>query len=317
VLQKALQHSARLSHQGLQRLIREAFGLSIGSEGDLSDSELATFWREFCLDGQGWTARTGGVSVVALLNLLSESSSGMPQSRSSAAAKVQRKIQSSAASLTLAEMMGVIRGCFGVSEKDLAADELRWLFEDVDEARSGRVSVMALVNAITPMAELDESDERLSEVTTRDSRRSSLSLLPGRALHPDAGLLEALGGPATVHAKAIVLLAQANTHHNKGESSIVADVLGNVHCLLGLDDDWKTIEQSLQRMGSFLQEVRYCDQSSICEARRRLVLQRLQNNPSAFRPDGVARTSGLCAALCRWTNAVLLRAGVSEVLPPE
>lgn len=213
-------------------------------------------------------------------------------------------------------MMSVIRGCFGVSEKDLAADELRWLFEYVDEARSGRVSVMALINAITPMAELDNAEEELSDVTTRDSRRSSLSLLPGLALHPDAGLLEALGGPATVHAKAIVLLAQASTRHNKGESNIVADVLGNVHCLLGLDDDWKTIEQSLQRMGSFLQEVRYCDQSSICEARRRPVLKRLQHNPSAFRPDVVAKTSGLCAALCRWTNAALLRADVKEVLPP-
>merc|ERR1719238_1600440 len=132
------------------------------------------------------------------------------------------------------------------------------------------------------MTELDKGEEELSEATTRDSRRSSLSLLPGRELHPDAGLLEALGGPATVHAKAIVLLAQANTRQSKGQSSVVADVLGNVHCLLGLQDDWKTIEQSLQRMGSFLQEVRYCNPDSICEARWRPVLERLQLNPSAF-----------------------------------
>jgi hypothetical protein len=226
---------------------------------------------------------------------------------------IQQQIQSSAAvSLTLTEMMRVIRKSFGVNEKDLAADELKWLFEEVDEAGSGRVSILSLIGAITPIAELESGSDTSSEVVVRNSS----SMLPGRKLHPDAALVESLGGPATVHAKAVVLLAQANLLHSQGESNIVADVFGNVHCLLGFEDEWKSIEQSLQRMSSFLQEVRYCDQSSITEARCRPVLERLRCKPKSFNPDEVARTSGLCAALCRWTNAVLLRAGVKELLPP-
>lgn len=126
--------------------------------------------------------------------------------------------------------------------------------------------------------------------------------------HPDAELLDLLGGPAQLTATGFALLARlvpsSDWPHNR-----LFTVLANCHCLLGIDDSWESIKTSLRAMGTFLLRLRYLEQSSISPERLEPVQRRFKELPAAFSPEALGPVSGVAAVLCAWVNAVCKRAG--------
>lgn len=123
-------------------------------------------------------------------------------------------------------------------------------------------------------------------------------------LHPDAYLLSSLEGPAVTATVAGVLRSPPKN------PELVAFVLGNIHCLLGLDPKWESVLESLHSFEQFLQCLRRLDQSSVSQSRLELLRQRRGERPEAFNPDSVAPVSNACAKFSMWVNAICVRAGL-------
>eukprot|EP00928_Gymnodinium_smaydae_P010489 TRINITY_DN13961_c1_g4_i2.p1 TRINITY_DN13961_c1_g4~~TRINITY_DN13961_c1_g4_i2.p1 ORF type:complete len:1619 (-),score=369.43 TRINITY_DN13961_c1_g4_i2:128-4984(-) len=172
----------------------------------------------------------------------------------------------------------------------------------------------------TTGAAADDSGDQ----TSAPQMRGRQSLLPGRQIHPDAGILDdRLGGSAAAQAKAAALLSQlveasattspgASGSRNTGDNDVVLDVLRNVHSVLGYKDDWKTIRRNMENFNSFLQEIRYMEEPAV-QAQLGNIRKRILAKPKSFNENAVARRSSTCAALCAWLNAAAMRAGMGDV----
>lgn len=90
---------------------------------------------------------------------------------------------------------------------------------------------------------------------------------------------------------------------------LVAFVLGNVHCILGLDPTWESILESLNAFEDFMQGLRLLDQTSVTELQLDLLRQRHEERPEAFLPDHLTTVSHACSKFASWVNAVCVRAG--------
>merc|ERR1712232_137616 len=139
-----------------------------------------------------------------------------------------------------------------------------------------------------------------------------MASLLGLPVHPDASLLDLLGGPVQVAAAGLVLLAHFINPSStaRPQTKVLFGVLANVHCLLGLDQSQESIKKSLQSMGTFLLRMRYLDQTSISSGQLQLLYRRFDENPAMFHPEVIGPLNKAGAVLCTWTNAVCARAGV-------
>lgn len=91
-------------------------------------------------------------------------------------------------------------------------------------------------------------------------------------------------------------------------------VLGNVHCLLGLKEDWESIRRNLRSVRSFIAQLRkFKPQTVTCHQLQRL-RWRLKRCHSAFAPKAVERMNSSCERLCRWVNVVVWRVGEMRFL---
>lgn len=91
---------------------------------------------------------------------------------------------------------------------------------------------------------------------------------------------------------------------------MVAEVMGNVHFLLGLDDQWQQIQTNLKAPSAFMQRLQYFDQTTLTEATLEAMKQRQALYPHSFCPDVVTGVNASCALFSKWVNAVCLRAGL-------
>lgn len=121
--------------------------------------------------------------------------------------------------------------------------------------------------------------------------------------HPDALLLSSLSGPAVIATVAGVLRSPPKN------PELVAFVLGNVHCLLGLDPTPENVKESLNNFEQFIQKCRSLDQASVIETRLGLLRQRQEERPESFMPDRLSQVSHACAKFAMWVKAVCVRAG--------
>jgi hypothetical protein len=140
------------------------------------------------------------------------------------------------------------------------------------------------------------------------SERAQLSA-PGMGLtasssdhrHLDAHLLSSLEGPAVMATVAGVLRSPPKN------AELVAFVLGNVHCVLGLDPQWESVLESLHNFEPFMQKLVFLDQATVTPSRLDQLLQRQKVCPEAFDPDDIVSVSHACAMFAMWVNAVHAR----------
>lgn len=123
----------------------------------------------------------------------------------------------------------------------------------------------------------------------------------GPKRHPDANILAPLEGPAMCETIAGVLKRPPK------DPELVAFVLGNVHCLLGLDTDWSTVLESLDNFEPFLKRLTSLDQTSIGRTQLDALNQRMKDRPAAFSPGEVKTASVSCSKFAEWVNAVWAR----------
>lgn len=91
---------------------------------------------------------------------------------------------------------------------------------------------------------------------------------------------------------------------------LVAAVLGNVQCLLGLGEDWKNVKANIRSPAAFLHQLHYFVQASITPPMLQRMRRRRHMCPDSFKPDALTSVSNTCAVLCQWVIAVCQRAGL-------
>lgn len=116
--------------------------------------------------------------------------------------------------------------------------------------------------------------------------------------HADAGLLDSLGGGTLCEIENL-----------NSPDPVIVGVLGNVHCLLGLKDDWESVRASILAGSDLLERMRSFDQSSVTQERLESLRRRQLAYPDSVVPAKVAQVSEACAVLCVWVNSVCHRAG--------
>jgi hypothetical protein len=124
--------------------------------------------------------------------------------------------------------------------------------------------------------------------------------------HPDSPLLSTLSGPAVISTIAGVLKSPPRN------PQLVASVLGNVHCVLGLNPDSASVQESLKGFQQFLEKMKNLDQSSITQSTLDVLHQRQRQCPESFKPDDLVATNKTCAVFARWINAVMTRASSQD-----
>jgi hypothetical protein len=91
---------------------------------------------------------------------------------------------------------------------------------------------------------------------------------------------------------------------------LVAAVLGNVHCLLGLAEDWISVRANLRSTSNFLEQLRHFDQATMNAPMLQKIRKRLRDYPDSFKPSALTSVNTTCTILCNWVCAMLSRAGV-------
>jgi len=90
---------------------------------------------------------------------------------------------------------------------------------------------------------------------------------------------------------------------------LVGMVLANVHCILGLDEDWGAIRQSLSSLDTFINQLRYFRPMSLTSWQLQRLRLRLHSCYAAFYPEAVLAINQACALLCCWVNVICWRMG--------
>lgn len=125
-------------------------------------------------------------------------------------------------------------------------------------------------------------------------------------LHADAGIL-----------RKISRCGLSEIGSFKNPPPLAAIVLGNVHIVLGLDDDWQTVRRNLRSSAEFMLKLQHFEQSKLGPRQLELLAQRFEFCPQAFDPKVLATVNETCSVLCAWVNAVCKRAGTPVQLDPE
>jgi hypothetical protein len=176
------------------------------------------------------------------------------------------------------------------------------------EVAARQASLSPATRALSP-AQRATADKHEAKATTGAVTGGMVSptALPtddSAARHPDAGLLSSLQGPAVITVVAGVLRSPPKNPEQ------VAAVLGNVHCILGLNPSWESVLESLNSFEQFMGKLRYLDQVSITKAQLEQLEKRRKENPSSFDPNQLVQVSHACAKFATWVNAVCHRAGL-------
>lgn len=90
---------------------------------------------------------------------------------------------------------------------------------------------------------------------------------------------------------------------------LVEKVLGNVQCILGREEDWESIQQSLESLPTFFGELQRFEPHSVTSAQLQRLRMRLHECHDAFNPTAMQDTSQACALLACWVNLVCWRMG--------
>jgi hypothetical protein len=181
-----------------------------------------------------------------------------------------------------------------------AGDDKQPMAKSEPSKLSGGVNQKAAVAA----RQASRSPVRQASRSPRAKTKSQPPSADGKQRHPDAYLLATLEGPAVLTTVAGMLRAP---HKNP---DLVAYVLGNCHCLLGLDPAWESVLVSLDSFEQFMQKLRFLEQSSISQARLDLLQRRRKERSESFDPDYLKQVSHACAQFANFLSAVCARAGL-------
>merc|ERR1719271_2189263 len=93
---------------------------------------------------------------------------------------------------------------------------------------------------------------------------------------------------------------------------MVEMVLGNIHILLGIREDWPSIQRNLRSIRGFVQQLRRFRPETVRLKQLKFLRQRWRRCQAAFAPKALASINKSCEHLCRWVNLICWRVG--EVL---
>jgi len=126
--------------------------------------------------------------------------------------------------------------------------------------------------------------------------------------HPDAHMIATLEDPSVMATVAGIL------QNRPKEPETVAFVLGNVHCLLGLDPSWHNVLFSLKSFPQFLQQIKSLDQGNVTPAIIETLRKRRRERPDTFDPVVLDGVNHACGIFAKWINAVCNRAGFESAV---